>query len=99
MIADNHRIESLTPEGRKLADNVAALLRVWPEVKVKLWHSGSYYVDGMLAQERITCLVDASHALQRLLQALTLYRAEDVQQDQGVRFSLADAPVSEEVQA
>lgn len=99
MIADNHRIESLTPEGRKLADNVAALLRVWPDIQSKLWHSGSYYHDGMLAQERIMCFVDAKHALQRLLQTYTLYRHEDVVANPDLRFSRADEPATEEVQA
>jgi hypothetical protein len=99
MITDNLRIESLTPEGRKLADNVAALLRVWPSIHSKLWNSGNYYHDGMLAQERITCLVDAKHALQRLLETYTLYRHQDVVNNPDLRFSRADEPAAKEVQA
>lgn len=101
MIADNnYRLDSLTDQGRVLADHLSALLRVWPNRLIPLWVSGPHYHDGMLAQERITQYVDAHHAVRRLLYALTQYSEDDVCKNHDLQFSRVDAPAAvEEVQS
>lgn len=97
MIADNHRLNSLTHEGRKLADDIATLLRAWPELGTSLWTAGQYYHEGMLAQERIHHLIGSQSVLRQLLAALTMYDEKDVREDRALRFSVSEPSTAEEV--